>query len=190
MASSILSESLQGKGHLRSGKSFGREIKNKRREKESEKGRKSGCTRSIYVDRRLEHQRSVYVCVHKHESVQTQRWECVEVVKEHVKPSPSPPRWVSTEVLHFDPVSAHLPGGANWVRQMEWKHERSLIPLWGFWRQEKIYGDLGSPRRFLWNIYSLLFWHALFSNIYRAEPLQCSVLLIHYFSVNQILNYV
>lgn len=46
--------------------------------------------------------------------------------------SPSSPCWVSTEVLYFDPVSAHLLGDANWVRQMEQKHERRLIPFEDF----------------------------------------------------------
>lgn len=57
--------------------------------------------------------------------------------------------WVSTEVLHFDHLSAHLPGDANWVRQMEWKHERRLIPFEGFDRkgnlQAQFWGLSGVP---------------------------------------------
>lgn len=46
--------------------------------------------------------------------------------------SPSPLHWVSAEVLHFDTISAHLPGDANWIRQMEWEFKRRLIPFEDF----------------------------------------------------------
>lgn len=46
--------------------------------------------------------------------------------------SPSPPHRVSTEAPHFHPSSAHLPGEANWVRQMEQRHEIRLIPFEDF----------------------------------------------------------
>lgn len=102
---------------------------------------------------------------------------------------PSPPRRVSSEVLHFDPVSAHLPGEANWVRQMEWKHERRLIPFEDFdgkrnLRQFRV--SLTFCLKYL-QFAALCFLACSISKIYRSAIF---IILIHHFSANNILNYV
>lgn len=119
----------------------------------------------------------VFVCAYVCISVYTQTARRVCRSRQRTcQTSPSPPRWVSTEVLHFDPLSAHLPGEANWVRQMEWKHERRLIPFEDFdgkrnllqFRVSLTFG-VKYPQFAV-----LCFLTCSFSKIYTAEPQQFS----------------
>jgi len=90
---------------------------------------------------------------------------------------------MSTEVLHFDPVSPHLPGEANWVRQMERKHERILIPFKGFDGEINLERLKGLPDVSAEISAVFIFGFLNFQNL-RSRAIDIFFLLINYFSAH------
>lgn len=174
-ASPILSESLQSKGPCRTPEEqeeFWQDMKkygerDRKREREEE-----WLSSSFYRWWQLvgTAEETCYVCVCVCVWTQTAMRERRSLLRTCQSSLPPPCR-VSAKVLLFDPVSAHLAGEANWVRQMEWKHERRLIPFEDFDDKRNLQ-QFRVSRAF--RVKYLRFAVLCFFEIYTAEPVKFS----------------
>lgn len=128
MATSSLSESFQSEGHCRipeEQEEFWQEDKITRAKKESERRGRVGLKMLTGGWNNTGALLCVFVCRSRKMFRPRQPRECVE---EHgLRYTGCQRRFAA-----FNPVSVHLPGEANWVRQMEQKHESILIPFEDF----------------------------------------------------------